>query len=163
MPTSNSVGTISAIVSATLSAAETITPQATDIIQPSTTPTAAEYIPLNEAGLTRTDEQGAVVVDVSPINLSAPGETIDFEVGRNTHSVDLSMDLATLATLKTDTGLTAVPVSWDGVSGGHHISGKLVFPASTDGKPILEGANVLTLVILNVDAPERSFTWDLTP
>jgi hypothetical protein len=45
--------------------------------------------------LTRLDEQGMVTVEVTPLNLGMPGETLVFEVSMNTHSVDLSMDLAT--------------------------------------------------------------------
>lgn len=46
---------------------------------------------------TRIDEQGAVVVSVTPLNLSTPGATLDFEVSLETHSVDLSMNLVELA------------------------------------------------------------------
>jgi hypothetical protein len=50
---------------------------------------------------------------------------------------------------------------WDAPLGGHHVEGKLIFPATKDGKPILEGATKLTLTIINVDAPTRIFEWDL--
>jgi hypothetical protein len=109
------------------------------------------------------DEQGAVAVEVTPVNLTNPGESLEFEVGLNTHSVDLSMDLASLATLTTDTGKTVQASQWDAPSGGHHVSGKLIFPASVDGKSILEGAKKLTLTIKDLDAPERVFSWDLNP
>jgi len=49
--------------------------------------------------LTRLDEQGAVVFEVTPLNLGTPAETLEFDVAMNTHSVDLSMDLAGLSTL----------------------------------------------------------------
>lgn len=111
--------------------------------------------------LTRTDEQEAVVVEVTPLNLDEPRQTLDFQVSLNTHSVDLSMDLSTLATLTTDTGVVVQAVSWDGQKGGHHVSGTLSFPASMDGRPVLGGATKLTLTIKNVYAPERVFTWDL--
>lgn len=163
-PTPDRSATLSAIVSATFSAMEVNSPPATEFPVPSATPTTdATSIPLPpEEGLTRTDEQGAVVVDVTPMNLTNPAETINIEVGMNTHSVDLSMDLTKLAMLKTDTGLSAAPISWDGGAGGHHVSGKLAFPTQVDGKSFLAGASVLTLVIQNVDAPERTFTWNLT-
>jgi len=61
--------------------------------------------PSNDSA-TRTDQQGAVVMEVIPLNLGAPADTLDFDITMNTHSVDLSMDLATLATLTTDTGVT---------------------------------------------------------
>ncbi len=46
-------------------------------------------------------------------------------------------------------------------TGGHHVSGTLSFPASVEGKPVLDGATKLTLTIKSVDAPERVFIWDL--
>ena len=110
---------------------------------------------------TRVDEQGAVVVSVTPLNLSTPGATLDFEVTLETHSVDLSMNLAELATLTADNGLTVVSSSWDGPQGGHHVEGTLSFPAEANGGFLLANASGLTLTINNVDAPERVFTWDL--
>lgn len=112
--------------------------------------------------LERSDKQGAVTVTVTPINLNNPGDTLDFNVSLETHSVDLSMDVASLSTLKTDTGISVKGVSWDGQKGGHHVTGKLSFPASQDGKQILQGAKTVTVTIQNVDAPERAFTWDVT-
>ncbi len=112
--------------------------------------------------LIRTDSQGAVEFSVQPLNLDSPGDVITFEVSMNTHSVDLSMDLSTLATLSADNGYSVQGISWDGALGGHHVSGKLSFPARTDGKSILDGATKLTLSIKNVDGQERIFSWDLT-
>lgn len=113
------------------------------------------------ADLSRTDQQGAVVVTVTPLNLDNPSDQLEFDISLETHSVDLSMDLATLATLTTDTGMTIPANLWDAPRGGHHVEGKLVFPASQDGKSILEGAGKLTLTILNVDAQSRIFEWEL--
>ncbi len=109
----------------------------------------------------RTDSQGAVTVEVTPLNLDNPDDTLQFDVSMNTHSVDLSMDLATLATLTTSTGITVQATLWDGPKGGHHVEGKLSFPASQNGKSILDGTELLTLTIKGVDAPERTFTWEL--
>ena len=113
------------------------------------------------ADLARTDEQGAVVFTVTPLNLDVPADPLEFDVAMNTHSVDLSMDLATLSTLSTDTGLTIQATKWDATLGGHHVSGKLIFPASADGKSMLEGVSKLTLTIVNVDAASRVFEWEL--
>lgn len=110
-------------------------------------------------GEARTDEQGQVVVAVAPRNLNNPGETLDFDLGMNTHSVTLDMDLAALSTLTTDTGHVVGGLLWDAPRGGHHVSGILSFPAALDGAPLLEGAAVLTLTIRDVDAPERVFAW----
>lgn len=117
---------------------------------------------MNGSGeLTRLDEQGAVIFEVTPLNLGTSADTLEFDVAMNTHSVDLSMDLATLSTLSTDTGVTVQASKWDAVPGGHHVAGKLIFSSSQDGKAILEGASKLTLVIVNVDALTRVFEWEL--
>lgn len=127
--------------------------------QPATVSTES---PQADAGeLTRSDRQGSVTVEVTPLNLDAPADTLEFNVVLDTHSVDLSMDLATLATLTTDTGITLQATVWDAPRGGHHVEGKLVFPAMKDGKSILEGAIKLMLTITNVDAPTRVFEWQL--
>lgn len=110
---------------------------------------------------TRIDEQGAVVVSVTPLNLSTPGATLDFEVSLETHSVDLSMNLVELATLTTDSGLSVKASGWDGPQGGHHVEGTLSFPAEVNGEPLVADAAGLTVSITNVDAPERVFTWEL--
>ena len=116
--------------------------------------------PSNDSA-TRIDEQGAIVIEITPLNLDSPADTLEFEVVMTTHSIDLSMDLGTLSTLTTDTGITAQATLWDAPLGGHHVVGQLIFPAVTDGKPILEGAGKLTLTIIDVDAPARVFEWDL--
>jgi hypothetical protein len=111
--------------------------------------------------MTRVDEQGAVVIEVTPLNLTIPSDQLEFNVSMNTHSVDLSMDLATLSTLTTDNGVSVQAALWDAPLGGHHVEGRLIFPATKDGKPILEAASQLTLTILNVDVPSRDFEWQL--
>jgi len=108
-----------------------------------------------------TDSQGAVTVIVKPLDLNSSPDTLSFEVTLDTHSIDLSMDLAALAKLMTDTGQSVQATLWDAPLGGHHVSGTLSFPASFDGKPILDSALKLTLIIKDVDAPERTFAWDL--
>lgn len=130
--------------------------------EPAPTSTQQSGVPQTTSDdLTRVDQQGAVVVEVNPLNLSAPAGTLEFDVALETHSVELDMDLAALATLTTDTGLTVQATVWDAPRGGHHVSGTLIFPATQDGKPILDGASQLTLTILNLDAPSRVFRWQL--
>jgi hypothetical protein len=107
----------------------------------------------------RTDGQGAIIFEVTPLNLNAPADTLEFDIVLTTHSIDLSMDLATLATLTTDTGVIVQATLWDAPRGGHHVEGKLIFPATVDGKSILDGATKLTITILNADAPSRVFEW----
>ena len=116
--------------------------------------------PSNDSA-TRADQQGAIIVEITPLNLDSSTDTFEFDVVLTTHSIDLSMDLATLSTLATDTGLSVESTLWDAPLGGHHVAGKLIFPATKDGKSILEGASKLTLTITNVDAPSRVFEWEL--
>lgn len=144
----------------TVSPTESIPQTATVISKPvqelPVAPTDADV-----AGLVRTDEQGAVQISVTPLNLVDPGETLDFEVIMNTHSVELGMNLAELATLSTDSGQMVTARAWDAPSGGHHVEGKLQFPSSVDGKLLLKGATRVTLSLRDIDAPERVFTWEL--
>ena len=95
-------------------------------------PVGAQEIQLTELS----DGQGAVTVIVTPLDLNSSQDTLRFEVALETHSIDLSMDLATLATLSTDTGESVNASMWDAPRGGHHVSGTLSFPANVDGKPV---------------------------
>lgn len=108
-----------------------------------------------------TDSQGAVIVVVRPLDLNDSQNTLNFNVTLETHSIDLSMDLAVVSMLTTDTGMSVQAVVWDAPLGGHHVSGTLSFPSILEGKPILDDASKLTLIIKEVDASERVFTWDL--
>jgi hypothetical protein len=127
----------------------------------STPPPSTESASLSNDFAMRTDQQGAIIFEITPLNLDAPTDTLEFDVVMDTHSIDLSIDLATLSTLTTDTGVSVDATLWDAPLGGHHVEGKLIFPAAKDSKSILEGATKLTLTILNVDAPTRIFEWEL--
>lgn len=109
----------------------------------------------------QTDMQGAVAVEVTPLNFAASAETLDFDVKMNTHSVDLDMDFAALSTLTTSSGLAVKAIAWDGGRGGHHVSGKLSFPAIVDGARLISQSKSLVLTIRDVDAPERTFKWEI--
>jgi len=143
-------------------AGEPVAQTATPLIEPTqggtATPTGQP-----DQDLARTDAQGAVEVDVKPRVWSRdPGGTIEFEITMDTHSGDLSMNLAALSTLETELGVSLPALDWTGGS-GHHVEGVLTFPASTpDGRPLLEGAAFLVLTIRDVDAPARVFQWNLS-
>ena len=126
--------------------------------------TAAQSLTAAPAGQgrTRIDSQGAVVVEVTPLDITDENE-LRFQVQMDTHSVDLSMDLSALADLETDLGAHVPAVSWDGPAGGHHVSGTLVFPAQVDGQSILAGARQLILVLRSIDSIERRLVWELGP
>jgi hypothetical protein len=103
------------------------------------------------------DSQGAIMVTVTPINLDAQAERLDFQVDLDTHSGNLAFDLSRLATLNTDTAITVSALTWDAPSGGRHLSGRLSFPVLADGKPILSDASTLTLTIKDIGVPESFF------
>ena len=128
-------------------------------IEPTAPPTPSDA----EQSLTRIDSQGAVEFAVTPLNLTTPGETLDFDISLNTHSVDLSWDLAAQSVLTTDTGLEVKGLNWP-VGGGHHYEGTLTFPTKTaDGKFLLTGAKKLTLTIQDTGVAWRMFEWELSP
>jgi hypothetical protein len=110
---------------------------------------------------TQMDEQGAVVVEATPLNLNMQEYTLEFEVVLDTHSVDLGMDLTQLATLTADDGMTVNATRWEAPRGGHHVSGKLFFPSVMDGKSLLDGATNITLQIRDIDASLRTFVWQV--
>ena len=116
---------------------------------------------VTELELTRTDDQGAVTVTVTPLNLNQSDDILVFDVSMNTHSIDLSMDLAQFSVLETDLGSSLQAIKWDGPQGGHHVEGKLIFVKTKDGKNIVDGANSIILKISEVDAPLRIFTWQI--
>ena len=129
--------------------------------QPPSDPVLAESVFPEFDLATRLDNQGAIIFEVTPLDLNQTTEPLEFNIVLTTHSIDLSMDLATTATLTTDTGVSVNSTLWDAPRGGHHVEGKLIFPATQDGKSILEGAGKLTLTIINVDALTRTFEWEL--
>ena len=133
--------------------------------EPTTVPTQEMVATLEvevPANLTKSDAQGAVTMEITPTNLENPGDAVIFEVLMDTHSVDLSMDLAQQAVLSTDTGKTVQATLWDAPRGGHHVEGKLSFPSTKDGSALLDGAKSVTITITNVDAPTRTFIWSIS-
>lgn len=105
----------------------------------------------------RVSDAGRVVIEVRPLNLDRPEDTLHFQVAMNTHSVELDYDLTRLAVLRTDRGDEVTPLRWDGEQAGHHVNGTLYFPAMD-----LKDAQWAELVIREVaGVPERTFRWEL--
>jgi manganese oxidase len=113
--------------------------------------------------LTQSAEAGAVTVKVTPLNLyESDADTLEFTVVLDTHSVDLDVDLAGMALLRTADREVAAS-TWDAPADGHHVEGRLSFPAVDEaGERLLDGAQEVTLVIQALaGVDERVFTWEL--
>jgi len=114
----------------------------------------------------RVDARGGVQVTVVPIQLSRGAEQLVFEVALDTHSIDLSFDLAAQAILRNDQGRTVQALFWDGGQGGHHLRGRLSFPArDAAGAPLLgPETRALELVLVGIaGVQERIFRWEVSP
>lgn len=103
---------------------------------------------------TQTNDRNEVTVEVTPISLKTDAN-LEFKMVLDTHSVELNYDLMKIAKLTDDKGRNLKPFSWSGGSGGHHLSGELVFPAVPDKTKFLE------LTISNIEGVDRMFRWDL--
>jgi hypothetical protein len=98
-----------------------------------------------------------VTVKVSPKNLAADAQVWELAVVLDTHSQDLSDDLARTAVLVTDDGRELAPAAWTGAGpGGHHREGVLQFAVPQPAPRAIE----LRIQRPGESAP-RSFRWDL--
>lgn len=105
---------------------------------------------------TKTDEQSAVTVTVTPIDISPESAEWKFEVVMDTHSVELDQDMTKSAVLIDDQGKEYTPLKWDGPTGGHHREGILIF------NPISPLPQSLELKIKDIGGiPERLFIWSM--
>lgn len=106
--------------------------------------------------LTQENDGGNVKIIVTP-KTSSVGEKPSFDIVFETHSVDLSFDVAKQSILVDDKGNDFGQPVWDGSPpGGHHRSGTLTFDSS------LAQTNNVELIIKNVAGiPERKFRWKL--
>lgn len=104
----------------------------------------------------REKEEGNIIITAKPEILSI-GQKPKFKLEFNTHSVDLSFDVARQSYLVDDKGNNFNNGIWDGSpSGGHHRNGTLTFNA------VLSKTKFVKLIIRNVsDIPERTFRWEL--
>lgn len=103
---------------------------------------------------TQKNEQNEITVEVTPISLR-PNFDLKFKVVLDTHSVELNYDLMKISRLTDDKGQSYQPVSWSGGSGGHHISGGLIFPKVSDDVQTIE------LIINQIGGVDRKFKWNL--
>ncbi|MCL4798894.1 MAG: hypothetical protein KJ025_04860 [Burkholderiales bacterium] len=104
----------------------------------------------------QTSHERGVTVRVKPVDLAPAAKAWKFEVVLETHSVDLSDDLARAATLAV-AGTQHAPIGWDGdPPGGHHRKGVLRFA------PVAPAPEALELRIQRPgEGAPRSFRWTL--
>ncbi|MBI4317200.1 MAG: hypothetical protein HY675_01815 [Chloroflexi bacterium] len=117
------------------------------------------------SGLKQTSQGGNVTVEATWENPSETGTSpIRFSIVMDTHSVDLdAYDLAELSVLRNDEGVEAAPDTWDAAPGGHHRTGRLVFPETSDGQPMIGPETTrIELVIRDIaGVKERNFQWEV--
>lgn len=115
------------------------------------TPASREQVIATDAGLPeRVIPAGAVMVAVEPLRLDETGAA--FRVVMETHSEELSVDLARTSTLEVD-GVEWTSAAWSGdPPGGHHRSGELTFDANG------AAAGTVTLTIDGFGEPVEA-TW----
>ncbi len=117
---------------------------------PLMTPAQAASLPMKE------NNEGTVMVSVTPQNLSKTADAWRFAVQFNTHVTPITQDMAAVASLSGDKGAGERPTAWEGdPPGGHHRRGVLVF------KPINPSPTTLILHIREVGGvADRTFTWN---
>jgi hypothetical protein len=103
------------------------------------------------------NNEGRVLVSVTPQNVSKAAGTWRFAVRFNTHVTPITQDMVAVASLSDGKGASEAPTAWEGdPPGGHHRRGALVFKA-IDPMPA-----TITLHIREVGGiADRTFTWKL--
>ena len=103
----------------------------------------------------KTDEQANVTVVVTPLDPFLRSTLWRFDVGMNTHSVELNQDMTKVAVLVDDQGREYEPLKWEGPIGGHHREGTLTFVQ------LMPVPKSVELKIYNIGGVTRSFIWQL--
>ena len=104
--------------------------------------------------LTKNNDSGGLSIDATPIDFSF-GKPVQFEIVLTAHQEDLDFDLTQQSVLIDDLGNTYLPLEWQGGRGGHHLSGKLIFP------PLKDKTDKIKLVIKGIyNTEERIFEWN---
>lgn len=129
--------------------------------------TAAEMAPITVDAAAKKSESGGVGIEIVFKGVSAEG--IVFDVAFDTMKMDappLESNLSKLATLSVDGGAPISPSSWTiRQTGhmGHHLRGRLVFPAEADGRPVPgPGAKAFELRLAGAQGePQAVFPWSI--
>jgi hypothetical protein len=100
-------------------------------------------------------EENGISFTITPMTYSS-GQSIVFEIMIDTHQGSLDFDLEDVSVLETSDGNRYDALSWEGSPpGGHHRSGKLIFPSVDEDE-------FLRLTIKDVGGvSDRVFTWNL--
>lgn len=106
---------------------------------------------------TQRNAQGGVTVAVTPSALAPSAKVWAFKVAYDTHTKDLSDDVAATAVLSDGKGREAKPLAWEGPGpGGHHRAGVLTFQAFDPAPAAIE---------LHIARPgessRRTFRWSI--
>lgn len=104
---------------------------------------------------TKTDDQASVTVVVTPLNLSPQSTDWKFDIGMNTHSVELDQDMMKSVILVDDQSKEYKPIRWEGPAGGHHREGVLTF------SPITPTPKSIELKVSDIGGVVRTFSWQL--
>ncbi len=102
---------------------------------------------------TKIDDQANVNVVITPLDLSPQSAEWTFDVGMNTHSVELDQDMTKVAVLVDDQGKEYKPLAWAGPTGGHHREGTLIFARITPTP------KSIVLKITGIADVIRTFVW----
>ena len=103
----------------------------------------------------KTDDQFAVTITVTPLDISPQSKQWKFGIIMDTHLVELDQDMIKIVVLVDDKGKKYKPTTWEGPVGGHHREGVLVFNAI---EPMPKS---IKLKISNIGDVIRNFTWQL--
>lgn len=101
----------------------------------------------------KTDDQSAVSITVTPIDISPQSKEWKFDMVMDTHSVELDQDLIKITVLVDDRGKEYKPLNWEGPVGGHHREGVLAF------NQIIPAPKFIELKISGIGGVVRSFSW----
>lgn len=105
----------------------------------------------------QSSQSGGVTVHVKPADVSGKAATWSFQVVLETHSVDLSDDLAATAVIVDAGGKKYSAVGWQGdAPGGHHRKGVLRFKALSPRPGSIE-----LRIQRPGEAASRTFRWQL--
>lgn len=127
--------------------------------------TATEMAPITVDAPAKKSESGGV--NMEAVFKGVTHEGIVFDIAFDTMKMDappLESDLSKLATLVVDGGAPVSPSAWtirQKGHMGHHLRGRLLFPAEAHGRPVLgPGAKAFELRLAGAQGePQTVFPW----